>query len=271
MPDLAVIMSIYKNDKLEFVKQSVQSILTQTYTNFIFFIAFDGPVSIEIDTYIINIKDERIKLYRIEENGGLARALNFLLEIVLNNPEYKYIARMDADDISLPRRFEKQKIFLNLNPEISCVGCWYEEINEHGSQIRYTKLPIKHNDLQRRYYTHTPFAHPSVMYRIELIVLAGFYPTDTIFMEDNVLWGNALKVGLQFANIPEYLLKFRKDKDFYRRRSGFLYGWRYAKTKIEINKSLNAPIVSILLVLISAFIRMMPSYFGKLFHIMLKY
>jgi glycosyltransferase involved in cell wall biosynthesis len=205
MTDLAVIMAVYRNDKLKFLKESVQSILDQTFADFHYYIMFDGPVSPDIDCYINSLEDNRIRLFRSKENKGLAASLNYLLEILLSNKEYKLIARMDADDISLPLRFEKQRNFMLDSPDVSCVGCWYEEIDENGKHLGNRKLPVSHEDLKKRYYTRAPFAHPSVMYRRQLIETAGFYPTDTILMEDNVLWGRALKEGLRFANIPEYL------------------------------------------------------------------
>lgn len=259
MPDLAVIMSVYKNDKLEYLEQSVQSILTQTYSDFDIFIAFDGPVSTAIEAYITNIEDRRIKLYKIQANGGLARALNFLLELVLRNPQYKFIARMDADDISLPVRFEKQLDFLLANREVSIVGCWYEEIDDDGKLISLRRLPNKHSELLRRYYTRAPFAHSSVMFSKNLIETAGYYPTDTILMEDSGLWGKALKNGLRFSNITEYLFQFRKDKDFYKRRSGVRYGCNYIKTRFNINKSLELPAYTYVLSIIIGVVKMMPA------------
>ncbi len=267
MTDLAVIMSVYHNDKLKFLKESVQSILDQTFSQFHYYIAFDGPVSQDIDTYITSLKDKRIRLFRLENNGGLANALNYLLKIVINNPEYKLIARMDADDVSLPARFEKQRNFLLNNPDISCVGCWYQEIDGSGKLLSDRKLPVYHEALKKLYYTRTPFAHPSVMYSRDLVEKAGLYPTDTILMEDNVLWGRALKEGLKFANIPEYILKFRKDDSFYNRRSGIKYGWNFIVTRFKINKSLSFPVHSYLLLFIVGIIKMMPSFALKYIYV----
>jgi glycosyltransferase involved in cell wall biosynthesis len=260
MNDLAVIMSVYKNDKLKYVIESVQSILNQTFTQFHYYLVFDGPVATDIDSYISNIGDDRIKLFKLEENGGLAKALNYLLEIVLKNPEYKFIARMDADDISLPSRFEKQRTFLINNPDISVLGCWYEEITEDGKHLSYRRLPVDHESLRKRYYTRTPFAHPSVMYRRNLIEMVGFYPTDTIFMEDNVLWGRALKRNFKFANIPEFLLRFRIDNDFFIRRSGMHYGRNYIATRFKILKDLKLPFRIYLCTIIIGFLKMLPSF-----------
>jgi len=259
MTDLAVIMSIYKNDRLEYVRQSVQSILDQTFSKFHYYIIFDGPVNQGIDSFITSINDSRLKRFRMKLNGGIAPALNHLLEIVLKNPEYRLIARMDADDISLPSRFEKQRDFLLTNKEVSIVGCWYEEIDEDGKLISFKRLPIEHNALLRRYYTRAPFAHSSVMFSKRLIKIAGYYPTDTILMEDSALWGKALKNGLRFSNIPEYLFQFRKDKDFYKRRSGVRYGYNYIKTRFNINKSLELPVYTYLLSIIIGVVKMMPT------------
>jgi glycosyltransferase involved in cell wall biosynthesis len=267
MNSLAVIMSVYKIDRLVFVKESVQSILSQTFTQFDYYIVYDGKIDAEIESYISSISDSRLKLYKLEKNVGLASSLNYLLHIILKNQEYRIIARMDADDISMADRFEKQFRFLSENEEIACVGSWYEEINESGKHLADRKLPTDHNSLKKRYMTRTPFAHPSVMYRRQLIEKAGFYPTDTILMEDNALWGNALKAGLRFANIPEYLLKFRIDRDFYKRRSGVKYGCYFIVTRLKINKTLEMSPYCYILSFFTGFIRMMPAFMMRfLYH-----
>lgn len=270
MTDLAVIMSVYKNDKLKFLKESVQSILNQTFSKFHYYLIFDGPVASEIDSYISSLKDNRIKLFRLERNGGLAGALNYLLDIVLKDPDYKIIARMDADDISVPTRFEKQYNFLSVDNDISCVGCWYQEIDESGKHLADRKLPTEHKALKKRYYTRTPFAHPSVMYKRQLIEKSGNYPTDTVLMEDNVLWGKALKQGLQFANIPEFLFKFRIDRDFYRRRSGLKYGWNFIRNRMNSFKMLGVPVQFYFFSVGSGLLRMLPSSLVKMFYQLLQ-
>lgn len=272
MPDLVVIMSVYKNDKLRFLKESVQSILNQTFIQFDYYLVFDGSVDPGIYSYVTSINDERVRLFLLEKNGGLAIALNYLLAIILKNPEYKIIARMDADDVSLPERFEKQYKFLSENLDVACVGCWYQEIDESGRHLSDRKLPSGHEALRRRYYTKAPFAHPSIMYRRGLIEKAGFYPVDTVLMEDNALWGKALKGGLKFANIPEFLFKFRIDRDFYKRRSGFRYGWSYIRTKFKVNNALDTPLYGYLIPLVRGFLMMLPVFFLKtLYHLHRKY
>jgi glycosyltransferase involved in cell wall biosynthesis len=266
MTDLAVIMSVYINDRLEFVRESVNSILRQSYKAFHYYIIFDGPVKEEVDDFISSQTDERIRISRLENNAGLARALNHLLEKIMQDEEYKLIARMDADDISMPERFGRQYRFMNDNPDIGCLGSWYEEIDVQGKHLSFRKLPESHNELRKRYYTRTPFAHPAVMYRRSLIENAGFYPFGTVLMEDNVLWGRALEAGSRFANLPEYLLKFRIDENFYQRRSGLKYGWYYIKTRFMILRELESQPLYFVTCLLIGIVKMMPPFLTRIFH-----
>lgn len=263
MTDPAVIMSVYQNDKLNFLKESVQSILDQTFSQFHYYIVFDGPVASEIDSYITSLNDSRVKLYRLKNKGGLAIALNYLFKIIMQDPAYGYIARMDADDISMPTRFQKQRNFFIANPDISCIGTWYQEVDEFGNLLSNQKLPVIHEEIRKFFMKRNPFAHPSLMFRREMIDRAGFYPTNTLRLEDYVFWSNAIKSGLLVANIPEYLLRFRRDKDFYKRRSGIRFGFNYIITRFKINKALKAPIHIYFYSLCIGMIRMMPSFLLK--------
>lgn len=269
MVDLAVIMSVYQNDKLDYIIRSVQSILNQTYSNFDFFICFDGPVLFEIDRYISTLNDSRIKKYSIERNFGLAKALNFLLEKVLLSADYRMIARMDADDISIATRLETQRNFFLNNPTISCIGSWYQEIDESNRILSYQKLPTTHDEILKFFLKRTPFAHPSVMFRKEMIEKVGFYPTNTLRMEDQAFWHNAAKNGLLFANIPEFLLLFRRDKGFYGRRTGIRFGFNFIRTKFKIIRTLKAPKYIYIYTFFIGLIRMMPAFVLK--YIYLKY
>lgn len=260
MTDLAVIMSIYKNDSLIFVKESVQSILSQTFAQFHFYLIFDGPVSADIDEYISNLQDIRLRLFRTQNNMGLAKALNQLLSEILYYPEYRYIARMDADDISLASRLEIQRNFLLNNGHIACVGSWYTEIDESGKLLSYQKFPISNEEIIKFFWKRSPMAHPSVMFRRELIEKAGYYPTNTLRLEDYILWSNALKSDLKLANVPEYLILYRRDKDFYNRRSGIRFGFNYIKTRFKINRSIHVPFYIYFYSFFVGVIRMMPTF-----------
>jgi hypothetical protein len=223
----------------------------------------NGPVSADISTWINKVTDERLKLFSLQENEGLATALNFLLEKVMHINNYKFIARMDADDISLASRFEIQRNFLLNNRQISCVGSWYKEIDESGNFLSYQKLPVSNEEIKNFFRKRSPMAHPSVIFRREMIEKAGYYPTNTLRLEDYIFWSNALKIDLKLANVPEYLLLFRRDKDFYNRRSGIRFGFNYIKTRFKINRSINAPFYYYFYSLFVGVIRMMPAFVIK--------
>jgi hypothetical protein len=108
------------------------------------------------------------------------------------------------------------------------------------------------------------------MFRRQLIERAGFYPTDTILMEDNVLWGRALKAGLRFANIPEFLLKFRINSNFYKRRSGINYGYNYIKVRAKTNRELNLPGFYLLFTYAVGCTKMLPPYLIRCIYSALK-
>ena len=138
--NLAVIMSLYKNDKLEYVKMAVESILNQTYAEFDFYTQYDGPIREDIDNYLSSLQDSCVFIQKCAENKGLAQSLNDLLGIVMPKG-YEFIARMDSDDISKPERFEKQIAFLQVHPDINMVGGAINEIDgegyDRGKTIRY--------------------------------------------------------------------------------------------------------------------------------------
>ena len=115
MPKVSVLMPVY-NTKEEYLREAIESILNQTFTDFEFIIINDGSTN-NAEEVIKSYKDSRIKYYR-QENHGLIYTLNYGLSLC--NGEY--IARMDSDDISLPFRFEKQIEVLDKNPNIGIVG-----------------------------------------------------------------------------------------------------------------------------------------------------
>lgn len=234
IPELAIIMSIYKNDRLHFLKKSVESILDQTYSDFIFYIQFDGSIDIECEKYLFSLTDPRLKLRKRSENKGLAYSLNELLEIVINE-NFEYIARMDADDISYLDRFFKQVSFLNHNPNIDCLGTWAIEIDENSNEFFRKKMPTNHKDCFEMFKVRDCLIHPTVMFRKSYFEKAGLYPLDTYFGEDTIMWAKGFQKGCVFANLPEFLLYFRMDKNFFSRRKG----WNHAKSIFNLRMRVN--------------------------------
>lgn len=257
--NLALIMSLYKNDRLEFVKLAVESILGQTYKDFDYYIQYDGPIHPEVDAYLSCLTDERLKIQRRAENKGLAYSLNELLQIVMPQG-YEYIARMDADDISMLDRFEKQLAYLHSHPEVECLGTWAIEINSKGEEYYRKQMPETHDECNNMFHKRDCMIHPTVMYRRSYIEKAGLYALDTYFGEDTMMWAQGFKAGCVFANVPEYLLQFRLDDNFFERRRG----WKHAKgiftLRLRVNKMLHYGIVADFWAFAYAAAKMMPKF-----------
>ena len=233
-PRLAVIMSLYWNDTLGFVSMATQSVLAQSFSSFDFYIQFDGPVKKEIDDYLSSLSDCRIHLYRREENRGLAQSLNDLLSVVLPQG-YEFIARMDADDVCVPDRFQKQMEYLNTHSEIDCLGTWAIEIDSKGDEFYRKRMPEHHDDCLSLFRKRDCIIHPTAMFRRSFFEKAGLYSTDTYFAEDTMMWAKGFASGCHFGNVPEYLYLFRLDDSFFYRRRG----WKHAKGIVNLRKRVN--------------------------------
>ena len=241
MKKISVIMSLYKSDILRYVSLAVESVLHQSYSELDFFIIYDGLVQTDVNEYLSGIKDNRFHIYRRDENKGLAHSLNDLLAVVMPLG-YEYIARMDADDISLPDRFEKQLRYMEAHPDCDAVGTWAIEINSDGSEFFRKKMPVTHKDCRDFFMKRDCMIHPTVMFRRSYFEKAGSYAVDTYFGEDTMMWAQGFANGCRFANIPEYLFKFRLNDDFFNRRRG----WKHAKSILTLRwkviKMLNYPV-----------------------------
>lgn len=255
---IVVIMSLYKNDVLEYVNPAIDSVLSQCYSDFDFYIQYDGSVQQDVDNYLLNINDERIHICTRSENKGLAYSLNELLEKVILM-DYKYIARMDADDISMPDRFEKQIRYMDEHPECDAVGTWAIEIKADGSEFYRKQMPVTHEECYNFFMKRDCMIHPTVMFRRSYIEKAGLYSIDTYFGEDTMMWAQGFANGCKFANIPEFLFKFRLNDDFFNRRRG----WKHAKgiltLRWKVNKMLHYPLKAYLYAIAYAGAKMMPT------------
>lgn len=234
---LAVIMSVYKGDKAEYVKQSIDSLLNQIYTNFDIYLQYDGIIPNDIDNIIKKISDERLIIRERNENMGLAFSLNELLGIIKAS-KYQFIARMDADDISLPDRFQKQVEYLETHSYVDMVGGAINEIDEDGNNRgKKIKYPCKPVECKEFFSKRNPVAHPTVMFRRSFFEKAGWeYPTDYVRNEDTRLWYEGYKHGCVIANISDVVLNFRiTDAMFTQRRNGNVF----ARSQLELRKKIN--------------------------------
>ncbi|ENM5799008.1 glycosyltransferase [Vibrio mimicus] len=219
MVSVAVIMSVYKNDKLEFLKVAIDSVLKQSM-NCHLYIYQDGPLSSDVLKYLDFISDNKaIFYYSGQFNQGLAKSLNYLIDKVISSSNYIYIARMDSDDISHPDRMKKQIDFFVTNPDVDVCGTACREFGASFA-LEEKHLPTTHQELLDFSIIRCPFIHPSVMFRRRVFETGIRYPTDTALTEDMALWLELLVNGFKFSNINEVLIDYRLSENTIKRRKG---------------------------------------------------
>lgn len=236
MYKLYVLQSVYKNDKPEFLRLSIDSIISQSFSNFQLLLGIDGPIGEELNDIIESYSDQRIQVIRKADNKGLANILNELLKIC-EKEDAQYIARMDSDDIAFPDRFALQMAFLENHQEVDMVGGAINEIDENGfNREKITRYPISSDDCRVFFAKRNPVAHPTVMFRRSFFEKAGYhYPTDFVRNEDTRLWHEGYKHGAVIANLPDVLLNFRiTDNMFTQRRNGK----EFAKSQLRLRISI---------------------------------
>lgn len=200
-------MATYNN--AEFLSASINSILNQTYKDFNFIIVDDGSTD-NTKEVIKSFNDERIKYFKIG-NSGLGAALNY----GLNLSETELIVRMDADDISLPDRIEKQYNFISKNKCYDIVSSWYSVFED--KKILYTvKTPEEHEAIKKRFALHSEVIHAGMLYKKDKIISNGGYKP--IVFEDYELWLR-IKDKVTFYNLQEVLLLVRFRKNSFSRKN----------------------------------------------------
>lgn len=236
---MVVLMSVYKNDNPEHLRLSVDSILNQTYQEFLLLIGVDGAIGDDLaETLHFYDDNPKVKTFWFSENRGLTAVLNNLLEEG-KKLHPKFFARMDADDISHTNRFEKQVKYLNENLELDVIGGAIEEMEYDGSlNGKVIQYPTSHQECFNFFATRNPLAHPAVMFRASFFDKVASYNASYKKNQDTELWYRAFKAGCKFGNLTDVVLTFRVSKDMYKRRGGIKFAKEVLKLRKEINKGL---------------------------------
>jgi glycosyltransferase involved in cell wall biosynthesis len=199
MPKVSVLLPTYNNETT--LGAAIDSILGQTFADFELLV-IDDASSDGTPALLAKYTDPRLRIIRNETNLKIVAALNSGLDQAKGD----YIARMDADDISLPKRFALQCAYLDSHPPIGVVGSWIEIF---GTQrVSYIhRCPATHDEIIAASFFVNPMAHPTVMMRRS--ALAGaHYATDYPYAEDWELWCRLMET-LRFANMQEVLVRYR--------------------------------------------------------------
>ncbi|WP_323586982.1 glycosyltransferase family 2 protein [Aliarcobacter butzleri] len=199
---ISVILPVYNGEK--YLKEAIESILNQTYTNFEFIIIDDGSKDSSLEIIKEYEKEDERIVAVSRENKGLIATLNEGIE----KAKGKYIARMDQDDISLPNRFEEQLKIMENDKEIVVCGSWINVFGENRKE-KISKYFQYDKEIKANLIMSCCFAHPSVMMRRDAFLDNNiWYDENFKNAEDYHLWTQLARVG-KFYNIPKVLLNYR--------------------------------------------------------------
>ena len=186
------------------------------------FVFCDGPLppthEAVLAKYMAPVSGDVVIRSAVSE--GLPSALNALIDRALLDTDVEVLARMDADDLSMPTRLSRQIAFLQEHPTVDVVGTWCIEFEEPDKPLFHKRLPTEHDEVLDFMVCRSPLAHPTVMFRRGVFDAGHRYDTRLQQMQDYELWSRLVRTGIVISNVPEYLLWYRMADGFFKRRSG---------------------------------------------------
>lgn len=215
---ITVCMAVYKNDNAAWLRESIDSILGQSYKPEQVILVIDGPISSALMSTIRSY-GTKLEVVQIPENKGLWNALN----VGIQHSRNELIARMDADDISVENRLAKQLEVMQQDPELGILGGQIIEFTTDSVRESPKKLqsmrsvPLGYKEIVKFSKRRSPLNHPTVMYRKSIIERLGGY-SRLNRSEDYDLWMRAIQDGVKIRNIEDVLLYFRTDRAAIKRR-----------------------------------------------------
>ena len=225
----SVAMCVYGGDDPRWFAQAVDSILNQTAVPDEVVLVVDGPVPESLDQIICGYEQNPVfRVVRLAENQGHGNARRASLA----NCSNELVALMDADDLSVPDRFEKQLAMFAADPEVDIVGGMIDEFVETPAEIVGVRhVPCTDEEIKVYLQTRCPMNQVTVMFKKSSVDAVGGY-VDWYNDEDYYLWVRMHLAGMKFANTPDMLVHVRVGADMYRRRGGM----RYFKSEAKLQK-----------------------------------
>lgn len=223
MDKFSVVTSVYRNDKPEFVRVALDSMLVeQTLKPSEIVLVRDGSVPVDLERLLFEYEakySDVMHIIRLDKNGGLGNALKLGVE----NATYSLVARMDSDDICLPKRFEKQVAYMAEHQECDIVGGQMTEfIGEPTNVVGKRVVPESNEAIYEYMKSRCALNHVTVMFRKDTILNVGNYQ-DWFWNEDYYLWVRMMMNKCVFANLSDVLVNVRSGEDQYARRGGMKY------------------------------------------------
>lgn len=237
---LTFLMSVYSKEHPNALCEALESIKIQTVLPSQIILVKDGPLTLALESIIdkyVNILP--LRLISLNTNVGLAKALNYGLEVV--NTEW--VARFDTDDICAINRVEQQLLQIKTN-NFDLFGSQIKEFNGDWRSAHQTRsVPLVHNDIVSFSKTRNPFNHMTVCFRKSIVDSVGGYP-EIKFMEDYALWLKMIAIGARTCNSEKTLVFARIDNGMLERRGGWLYvksAWEIQHLMLKLKaKKINA-------------------------------
>jgi glycosyltransferase involved in cell wall biosynthesis len=215
-PKITVIMPVFNGE--HYLTEAIDSILAQTFSDLEFLIVDDGSTDATPDILAQYVADDRrVRVLRNEANCGIVDSLNRGLD----EARASLIARMDADDISLPERLERQYLFLNQHPDVGLLGTWAQIWREGQKTSRRHSPSLTDIRLRFELLFNNPFVHSSIMMRKKVAVAVGGYRFEQPpYPEDYDLWSRMARIT-KMANIPEPLQIYRETESSVCRKNNY--------------------------------------------------
>ncbi|WP_094584264.1 glycosyltransferase [Synechococcus sp. BO 8801] len=237
----------------------------------VLYLRVDGGTLSDPELFRAAAAPARLVLREAAEGRGLAHGLNQLVEEVLRDPAIGLIARMDADDESLPGRMERQRRFLAEHRQVDILGTACHEVDEHGAYLQLKRMPLSHRAIVATLPRSNPLNHPTVMLRRRVFESGLRYREDVKRTEDYHLWISAAGSGFVFANLAEPLLNFQRDSGFFGRRGGWRQAWADLHVRIRAMRELRLFSAPNLLWAMAAFgLRLLPAVLQKWLYLRLR-
>ena len=231
-----VLMSLYIKEKPQYLRECMDSLLSQTIMPDQIVIVKDGPLTEELDAVLMEYVNANPLLYTIvplAQNQGLGLALAEGM-LHCNN---ELVARMDTDDIARADRFEKQLAAFEQDDTLDICGSHIVEFEETFENIVAKRtVPLENDDIKRYQKRRDGFNHVSVMFKKSAVLKAGNYQS-CLLMEDTYLWVNMFLSGAKGKNIDDYLVYVRVSNDLFERRGGYSYFKKYKTGRKKVRQT----------------------------------
>ena len=230
--EFSVLMPVCNKEKVEYLKKSIESIIEQTRKPNQIVIVKDGKLSKGLNEAIEKYKKKYPKMIDVLELSK-QKSLGLVLNKGIQVCKYRYIARMDSDDIARKDRFEKQINYLQKHPDVDLLGGYIQEYDENMKKATsMRKVPLTQEEIYKEIVKQSPFNHSTVILKRQSILAIEGYKD--CLLEDYDLWIRMRLKNMKMENLPEVLVDYRTSLHMYKRRTGI----KYLRGIIKIEKLL---------------------------------